>query len=247
MKEKYRRTETLLWVDNLSRRYAGTDQLWPEISNPIAREVVRTAYRMLPADTTRGPAFDDPENCPMSIHDYQMWLRERLENSGLGKGLAGGAALLPDATAHLPWPWRYLAQKYGPRSYRQLTRMLIRNLEWYVDQSRVLRDPWTIAGEQLPLSALFTLMLLASLWMSTPLRGAGWFLVVLAFLLIFAFCFSIQLIWGGDSHKYKTNCAEFYRYVVREYSDSEQLLPQHDFDLHGLRRLGQAPGGQIQP
>lgn len=238
MKDRYDIKETDTWSDPLSRRFTGMAHMWPQVTNPVARQVVRAAYRMLPSDTHRGPAFDDPEKIPPEIHEYQQWLSERLEASGLAKGLAGGPAMLPDAAAHLPWPWRYLAQKYGPKNYRQLTRMIISNLEWYLDQSRVLRDPWTIASEQLPLSAIFTLLLLASLWMSTPLHGAGWFLVLVVFLLIFVFCFTAQLLWGRDSHKHKTNCAEFYHYIVREYSDSEQMLPQHEFDLSELRRLG---------
>lgn len=238
MKEKYRRTDQGFVVDYLARRFIGTDHLWPEISNPLARQVVKAAYHMLPSDTENGPAFDDPENCPMLIHEYQMWLRERLEASGLAKGLAGGPALLPDATAHLPWPWRYLAHKYGPKDYRQLTRMMINNLEWFVDQSRVLRDPWTIASEQLLLSAVITVLLMASFWLSTPLNGAAWFLVLVAFILIFAFCFSAQLLWGRDSHKHKTNCAEFYRYVRQEYADAKQLQPEHEFELSGLPGFG---------
>ncbi len=208
--------------DPMSARFTGTAHLWPDVSNPHAREVIAAARGMLPLDTLYGPAFDDPEKCPPEIHDYQVWVNDALGRSGLAKGLAGGEAMLPDPTAHLPWPWRYLAQRYGPRNLRQLTQFMVRNLEWYVDQSKKLQDPWTIIANQLPMTMLLSVLSIAALATSTPLYQVHWSILFGIALLAAALVLAMQLIWGRDSHKYKTNVAELYHYLIREYSDAEE-------------------------
>ncbi|MBN2083365.1 hypothetical protein JW859_14305 [bacterium] len=216
-------------VQPLIRKTANIAEFWPDITSPLARQVVATAYRQLPPGTDRGPAYDEPGSCPQEIHEYQLWLNARLRQSGLAKGLAGGLAFLPDPTDHLSWPWRYLARRYGPRNYGQLTRQIVQNLEWFVDQSQQLRDPWTIAGEQLPYSLLFTFMLFISMAPTTPIFRLHWLLVLAIFLGVWAFCYVLQVTWGRKSHRHKTNCAEFFHYLRREYSDTQPSGADHDY------------------
>jgi len=215
-------SESRFKASSTDRMFMGTDQLWPRVSNPIARDVIKTAYKMLPADTLYGPAFDDPEKCPPEIHEYQIWINEELGKSGLAKALAGGEAMLPDPTAHLPWPWKYLARRYGPKNLHQLTQFMVRNLEWYADQSTKLKDPWTIIAGQLPMTVLLSVLAIGALATSTPLYQVHWLILLGVALLMAGFVLALQLIFGRDSHKHKTNCAELYHYLVREYSDAEE-------------------------
>jgi len=226
LKDKFDREQSAKFLDATTRRFAKPEHLWPNVSNRIALGIVHTAHQMLPGDTYFGPAIDDPEKTPPEIYEYQMWLHGRLAHSGLDKAIAGGPALLPDITGHLPQPWRYLAQRSGPKNYRQLTRLIVRNLDWFLDQARVLRDAWTISYEKLPLSIVFTVLVLASWALTTPLMGLHWLLFILVFILVWGFSFAAQMIWGRDTYMHKTNCAEFFHYIAANYADVDEAKPE---------------------
>ncbi len=222
-------------LDLSSRIHSGTDSRWSEVSNPIARQVIATAHAMLPSDTHHGPAKDDVEKCPLEIVEYTVWLEERLPRSGLAKALAGGPEQMPDITLCLGQPWRWFAHLFRPRNYRQLTAGVIKNLEWYMDQSRVLRDPAKIAREQFPMSMLFTVVLMLSLSASTPLASQHWVILTGVGFLFWLFSFLVQLIWGKDNFRHKANCALFYHYIVHEYMDVDEDEPGRVYDI-GISR-----------
>ena len=208
-----------------------TDHLWPEITNPVIREVLTAAYRALPRDTFYGVVFDNPEYANIRIVDYQLWLGERLPHSGLAMGLAAGPDHLPDSTDELPQPWRYLARRYAPRNYTQLTRKIIFNLEWYVDQSRRPRDPWTIMSDIVPGTLWITGLLLATFLLTTSISRLPWLSICGVGLLLWAVVMLVTVLWGFDSHKHRTNCAELYHYLVREYSHVKHEDPEREYEL----------------
>ena len=218
-------------------RLKRTDHLWEKVTNPIARSVLHTVWRMLPPDTVFGPTFDNPDKCPPELFEYQERINEALGKSGLAKALAGGEAMLPDPTAHLPWPWKYLARKYGPKNLQQLTRLVVNNLEWYVDQSVKLKDPWTIIAEQLPINLALTAMVMLAFVTATSINTAHWVALIGLTLGGAGLILAMQLIWGRETHKQKTNLAEFYHYLMREYSDTEED-PDEDPEKYRLRLRG---------
>jgi len=213
-------------VSAYDRRFTEDAHKWEEVVSPVARRVVKAAWRMIPAATTWGPALDDPLNCPFEIHRYQIWLFERLRMNGLAKALAGGDALLPDITAHLAQPWRWLARLSPPRNYEQLTRQVARNLEWYLDQSRPPQDIWTQTQQKLPITAVLTAVLMASLGTGTGLFSLHWIVVVGLFILITLLLFGVVTLFGRNTFKHQTNCAELYHYLLEEYAEPDLPTPK---------------------
>jgi hypothetical protein len=213
-------------ISAYDRRFTEDSHKWEEVVSPVARRVIKTAWRMIPMGTTWGPALDDPLNCPFEIHQYQLWLFARLRASGLAKGLAGGEALLPDITAHLAQPWRYLARLVPPRTYEQLTRQLARNLEWYLDQSRPPEDIWTQTQRKLPITALLTGLLLAALGAGTGLFQLHWLAIIGLFILITLALFGLVTLFGRNTHKHQTNCAELFFYLLEEYAEPDLPTPK---------------------
>lgn len=204
------------------RIFMGAEHFWPDVSNPIAKDVIATVFKMMPADTLYGPAWDEPDRHLIEVHNYQAWINEELGKSGLAKGIAGGEAMLPDPTAHLPWPWKYLARRFGPKNIKQRTTYITRNLEWYVDQSRKLKDPWTIAAEHLPMTFMLTVLMMGALATATPLYKVHWLILLGMTVLTTGIIFTAQHIWGRNTVNHKTNCAELFHYLIREYSDEPE-------------------------
>ncbi len=126
-------------------------------------------YKLIPAGTRGGPAFDDPAHIPRELLDYQDWLHERLHTSGLAKGLAAGPDFLPDITAELPQCWRTIARLTAPRTYRRLTEQVLRNLEWYLGKGTPPVTPIHKLRKTLMPSLALTAFTLVSLGFATKL------------------------------------------------------------------------------
>jgi len=225
-------------LDPYSRLFTSPELDWDEIGSPVARRAIRAAYRALPADTHRGPAFDDPDKCPWEIHEYQQWLHQQLRDRGLAKALAGGQAFLPDCSDELSQPWRWLARLFAPRTIEQLTRHVAVNLEWYVDQSRPLRDPWKLASDLVFPTALLTALVAVPLLLTTGIGAGGWVIALGASLLVAALVYGLMLIFGRNTHKHRTNCAELYEYLLEAYSELDEQSAQAE-------SLGQQLRGKV--
>lgn len=193
----------------------------PNVVSPVAKRVLKTVRRTIPLGTTRGPAFDDPEKCPFEVHQYQIWLAARLKSSGLAAWLAGGPAFLPDVADELRWPWNVLARAFAPRSYEQLARKVAGNLEWYLDQSRPVRDPWKIAASLVPTTVWLTLFTFSLVFFTTGLRSADWVTATGVGLALFALIYTILMQYNRNTHFHATNTAELYRYLAETYSEPE--------------------------
>ena len=193
-----------------------------EVISPVARRVLAAARKALPLNTHRGPAFDDLDGCPLEIHQYQIWLHARLRSSGLAKGLAGGPAFLHDVAGELSWPWNVLARLFAPRTYEQLTRRVAQNLEWYVDQSKPVSDPWKSASELFAPCLFCTALTMVVLYFATGLRELNWVLLTGSGMLLFAFIFTSLIVFSRNTHKHATNTAELYSYLAESYGEAAE-------------------------
>ena len=192
---------------------------WPDVTNPVALRILDRLYRSMPHGVHRGPAFDDPEKCTMELHDYQMWLHDRLRSSGLAKALAGGPEFLADASEHLTQPWRWIARLLAPRSYEQLALRVRNNLEWYVDQSRPIIDPLKKLESGFWPSLGLALLLQLAQFYCRGMQVGDWIAFLGETLLIIAVLLTASLLFGGNTLKHHTNAAELFWYLLEQYSE----------------------------
>jgi hypothetical protein len=197
------------------------EERWPHVTSPVALRVIERLYKAMPPGVHRGPAIDDPFNCAVEIHDYQQWLHEKLRRSGLAKALAGGPAFLADVSEHLDQPWRWIAGLLAPRKYEQLALKIRNNLEWYVDQSKPIRDPLKLASSVFWPSVALTLVLQLTLIIGREMLVFDWIAAFWKAILIFVVLFLTCLMFGKNTLKHHTNAAELYWYLLENYSEPE--------------------------
>jgi len=119
--------------------------LWPDITNPIAREIVEAAFdskqssyveEIAPGHTSpHFPQYDryrvEPPGEARSAE-----IRERLLKSGLAQQIAHGRDALPDIVPGLPWYIRLTLARFKPRNFRELTCHVVQYLDWYLDPQK---------------------------------------------------------------------------------------------------------------
>lgn len=211
---------------------------WPEISNPLAREVVQTAWQLKgltdPGSLIESSSFEVAEQ----LSRYRDWLRSSLAASGLAQRLAAGLEAFPDITAELRWPARQLAQLARPRNYRDLTRHLLKHLDWYLDPRQPLRselEQSTSAMTVVMLAglALFRSGLLLDNWAGVWLTGFG--AIIFAGSALIARSLSPrksrEIIFWQAARRIRS--AEFYFYLWESYGGGE-VIPEPELYAAGL-------------
>lgn len=109
------------------------ERLWPEVTSPLAREILAGAFAVVPFKQSLSRKLDYLPNAAQGVLEYRAELRRRLQHSGLAQALVAGQDLLPNIYEVLPQPLRTWELLWKPRSYRQLAAHVVRYLDWYVE------------------------------------------------------------------------------------------------------------------
>jgi len=215
------------------RREEQRRQRWADVSSPVARRVLRVAFKLSPLPDLTRPAFNYTlEQGDPALHEYQQAVQSLLQRSDLAQRMAYGMDMLPDIHAQMPWLVRSLKRLYRPRTIEQLVMHVSQNLDWYLGattQSELRRVTKRIRWEGIARATFFGLSLGAMLflWMSFPPELLGWLpLLIVATVLISMI--PALLAYGGSLGRLGhtpvltregVNATEFYFYLREALAD----------------------------
>jgi hypothetical protein len=215
------------------------------LSNPVAYEVLETIYIEMPPTVGGGPAIDNPANTLPMLYAYQCWLHKRLPQSGLAKALAAGADFLPDITAELDQPWRYLARLFAPRNYHQLTLQVVRNLAWYLGAECKPLTPIHRLKSSLGLSLFATALAFWPLALNTSILQQPWPVILFTIILLEAAILATVMCWSQDAAgRHSANCAELYAYLLAAYA--EPGVDEENRVRSLLKEMGRDPNFKLE-
>lgn len=164
---------------------------------------------------------------------------------GTGQALAAGSDFLPDITAELDQPWRYLAQLTAPRNYHQLTLQVVRNLAWYLGENRKPITPIHRAQTSFAPSLFMTALAFWPLLLNTSFINQPWPVILLAAILLEAMLFVTTMFWSQeDAGKHAANCAELYAYLLAAYAEPGEEEANRVRSL--LREIGHNPKVKLE-
>jgi hypothetical protein len=219
------------------------DRLWPEVTSPLARQILEGAFSVVPFKESLSRKADYLPGAAQGILSYREELRTRLRKSGLAQAMVAGQDLLPNIDEVLPQPLRTWELLWKPRSYRQLAAHIVRYLDWYVEpQPHVSSD---LTGPRL--RTVWAIMSAVAVLCFSPILGlyedagsvdmgllAG--CVVIAFVLVVV-AFGGSYLNSGRKRvalidMNAVRVAEFLFYLIDAYGDKE-VAPEAAGDLFG--------------
>jgi len=218
--------------------------MWPDITNPLARLVVATAYELVP-ESVRDKLLQGKEYVSeFGPHQYRDRLRQRLADSDLGSRIVAGQGMLPNIYQEMPLHLRPLEEYFRPRNFQRLTWHVIQYLDWYLNplnSSAFARTSNAILGKLV--IGLVMLPLIVWMMIATHGRLIGFapmylpmFLGLLATLIHYP-AGMISTKWSSRQSidEFKINAIEFYLYARAAFADlPEQSVPLPEPNTPGL-------------
>lgn len=226
------------------------NQAWPQVSNPLAREVLEAAWvaaGRVPLERGFENSYYDesPELCM-----YRVALRQRLAASGIAQRVPGGLEAFPVRALAPVDRLRSLFRGSPPRTYPALVRHLLRDVDTILGEGRQARPQtrFYLPVLALALSAALFIGGFAGIYLEKGLPLWVWQANLLCFC---ALAWRVEkLDLGPISNaavfsRRRVQAEELYYYLLESYRDNEEygapggLLPTAELIAEQRQARGQ--------
>jgi hypothetical protein len=153
------------------------------------------------------------------IRQFAIRLRARLPHSGLIELIALGPQELSNIYSYSPWPWSLIILGPRPRDLKGWIRLVARNLDWYLEEPKLL-----IRAELLTAEAIWVLFFIYM--MSRAISVLIWDSPLQAIAAGLAVGFPASVLWGLSYQKRRLGAMLLRDYLRERLTDGDGVPEQ---------------------